>query len=77
VSDGRSGAGRQGGAEELLEQRQDLREFGAQVPSDLSHGKLGEHQTQEAKFAQHQDRVVGTGTRQQASDQDVSIDTDG
>jgi len=65
------------GAEELLEERRRLGELGAQVPSDLSHGRLGEHQTQEAKLAEHQDRVAGAGARQQASDQDISIDTDG
>jgi hypothetical protein len=64
------------GAEELLEQRRGLRELDAQVPSDLSHSRLGEYQTQEAQLAQNQDRVAGAGTRQQASNQDVSIDTD-
>jgi hypothetical protein len=63
--------------EELLEKRRGLGEPGGQVPPDLIHGKLGEHQTQEAKLAEHQDRMAGAGARQQASDQDISIDTDG
>jgi hypothetical protein len=64
------------GAEELLEERCSLGELGGQVPSDLSHGKLGEHQTQQTKLAEHQDRVAGAGAREQTGDQDVGIDTD-
>ena len=63
--------------EELFEERGDLRELGGQVPSDLRHGGLGEHQTKEAKLAEHQDRMARARAGQQAGDQDVSIETDG
>jgi hypothetical protein len=64
-------------AEELLEERGGLGKLGGQVPADLRHDGLGEHQTKEAKLPEHQDRVAGARAGQQAGDQDVSIDTDG
>jgi len=63
-------------AEELLEERGGVREFGGQVPPDLRHGGLREHQTKEAKLAENQDRVAGARAGQQPGDQDVSIETD-
>jgi hypothetical protein len=62
-------------AEKLLEERGGFRKLGGEVPSDLRHGGLGEHQTEEAKLAENQDRVAGAGAGQQSGDQDVSIDT--
>jgi hypothetical protein len=40
------------GAEELLEERASLGELGGQIPSDLRHGGLGDHQTKEIKLAE-------------------------
>jgi hypothetical protein len=51
-------------AEELLEERRGFRELGSQIPSNLRHSDLGEHQTKEAKFAENQDRVAGAGAGQ-------------
>jgi hypothetical protein len=39
--------------------RRGSRELGPEIPSDLHHGGLGEHQTKEAKLAENQDRVAG------------------
>jgi len=64
-------------AKELLEQRGGLRKLGDEVPSDLRHGGLGEHQTEEAELAENQDRVAGARAGQQSGDQDVSIDANG
>jgi hypothetical protein len=64
------------GAEEFPEERRGLRELGGQVPADLGHGSLWEHQTKEAKLGEDQNRVAGAGAGHEARDQDVSIDTD-
>jgi len=61
-------------SEELLEERRGFRELGGQIPSNLRHSDLGEHQTKEAKLTENQDRVAGAGAGQQSGDQDVSID---
>jgi hypothetical protein len=64
-------------AEELLEQRGGFRELGDQVPPDLRHGGLGDHETKKPKLAEDQDRVAGARARQQSGNQDVGIDTNG
>jgi hypothetical protein len=68
---------RRNSAEELFEERGGLRELRGQIPSDLRHGGLREHQTNEAKLAENQNRVAGAGAGQQSGNQDVSIDTNG
>jgi hypothetical protein len=64
------------GPQEFLEKGRGLRELSGQVPSDLSHCSLREHQTKETKLAKHEDRMAGAGAGHEAGDQDVSIDTD-
>jgi hypothetical protein len=71
-----AGSGRER-AEELLEERRGFRELGGQIPSNLRHSDVREHQTQKAKLAQNEDRVAGARARQQSGDQDISIDADG
>jgi hypothetical protein len=73
MSDDGSEEGRRGGTPRRAGRRQ---EFGGQVPPDLGHGGLREHQTKEAKLAENQDRVAGARAGQQPGDQDVSIETD-
>jgi len=64
-------------AEELFEQRGGFRELGDEVPPDLCHGGLRNHETKKPKLAEDQDRVAGARAGKQSSDQDVSIDTNG
>jgi hypothetical protein len=65
------------GSKELAEERSGLRELRGQIPSDLVHGSLGNHQSKEAELTEYQDRVAGARAGQQAGDQDVRVDTDG
>jgi hypothetical protein len=60
--------------EELLEEWRGFRQLGGQISPNLGHGGLGQHQAEEAKFAEHQDRVTGAGAAEKSGDQDVSVD---
>jgi len=46
-------------AKEFLEERGSLGELGNEVPSDFRHRPLGKDHTQEANFAEHQNRMAG------------------
>jgi len=64
-------------AEKLLEEWDGVGELGGQIASDFRHRGLREDQTEETQLAENQNRVAGPCARQQAGDQNVSVETDG